>query len=271
MPIGLFPKVLPHAREVPPLVVYLPSCSASPSSRPSRLPCRPAHDAGSRGRAAAPASDPAPGRASVSSLAGPPAEACLATTLCALKDEVRWRTPAWSPSQCQLIADAVQSAAEQHELSPALILAVMLNESDLDDKAVSSYERDGAVYAKDGGLMGIRCVFDQRGRCKNGFVKGMTFKNIMDPFTNIALGARELAYYRNGGGVEKRVVRVRGADGSRGKDQERALPPRHPRLLAPGGPVWVACRQRTFLVFSSIWPSAPRTRTSRFSAPPPLR
>jgi Transglycosylase SLT domain len=145
--------------------------------------------------------------------AAPGVEVCLATTLCALKDEVRWRTPAWSPGQCQLYAEAVQSAAEQHGLSPALILAVMLNESDLDEKAVSSYERDGAVYAKDGGLMGIRCVFDQRGRCKNGFVKGMTFKNIMDPFTNIALGARELAYYRHGGGVEKRVVRVRGADG----------------------------------------------------------
>jgi hypothetical protein len=150
---------------------------------------------------------------SVSSLSGPRADACLASTLCALKDEVRWRTPAWSPSQCQTIADAVQSAAEQHELSPALILGVMLNESDLDEKAVSSYDRDGVVYAKDGGLMGIRCVFDERGRCKNGFVKGLTFKTIMDPATNIALGARELAYYRNGGGVEKRVQRVRGEDG----------------------------------------------------------
>lgn len=152
-------------------------------------------------------------KSSAVSLAGPAADACLATTLCALKDEVRWRTPAWSPSQCKLMADAVQSAAEQHNLSPALIVAVMLNESDLDDKAVSSYDRDGVVYAKDGGLMGIRCVFDERGRCKNGFVKGMSWKSIMDPATNIALGARELAYYRNGGGVEKRVLRVRGADG----------------------------------------------------------
>jgi hypothetical protein len=139
--------------------------------------------------------------------------ACLASTLCALKDEIRWGTPGWSPSQCQLIAEAVQSAADQHGLSPALILGVMLNESDLDDKAVSSYRRDGVVYAKDGGLMGIRCVFDGRGRCKNGFVKGLTFKTIMDPFTNIALGARELAYYAKGGGVEKRVTRERAADG----------------------------------------------------------
>ena len=145
--------------------------------------------------------------------AAPQAEVCLATTMCALKDGVRWRTPPWSPSQCRLYAEAVEAAAEQHGLSPALILAVMLNESDLDEKAVSAYRRDGVVYAKDGGLMGIRCVFDQRGRCNNGFVKGMTFKNVMDPFTNIALGARELAYYRNGGGVEKRVIRVRGADG----------------------------------------------------------
>ncbi len=163
---------------------------------------------------AAPQAEPAAAvLASASSLSGPRADACLASTICALKDEVRWRAPAWSPSKCQLIADAVQSAAEQHDLSPALIVAVMLNESDLDDKAVASYERDGAVYAKDGGLMGIRCVFDERGRCKNGFVKGLTFKNIMDPFTNIALGARELAYYRNGGGVEKRVTRLLASDG----------------------------------------------------------
>ena len=154
-----------------------------------------------------PAHPPGPAEAS------PQAEVCLATTLCALKAGVRWRTPAWSPSQCRLYAEAVEAVAEQQGLSPALILAVMLNESDLDEKAASAYRRDGVVYAKDGGLMGIRCVFDQRGRCKNGFVKGMTFKNIMDPFTNIALGARELAYYRNGGGVEKRVIRVRGADG----------------------------------------------------------
>jgi hypothetical protein len=180
---------------------------------PVTVPPRATKPAPAATAAAQRAADPAPGAVSVSSLAGPQAEVCLASTLCALKDEVRWRTPGWSPSQCQLIADAVQSAAEQHDLSPALIIGVMLNESDLDDKAVSSYERDGKIYAKDGGLMGIRCVFDERGRCKNGFVKGLSFKQIMDPFTNIALGARELAYYRNGGGVEKRTVRLRGADG----------------------------------------------------------
>jgi hypothetical protein len=184
---------------------FLPSVPGAVMPRAER----PAPAALSAASVKAPASQPV----AVTSLAGPAAQACLATTLCALKDQVRWRTPGWTPSQCQQIADAVQSAAEQHDLSPALLLAVMLNESDLDDKAVSSYTRDGVVYAKDGGLMGIRCVFDARGRCKNGFVKGLTFKTIMDPATNIALGARELAYYRNGGGVEKRVVRVRGADG----------------------------------------------------------
>ena len=111
------------------------------------------------------------------------------------------------------MADAVQSAADQYRLSPALILAVMMNESDMNDKAVASYQRNGAVYAKDGGLMGIRCVFDSAGRCGNGLVKGMSFKKVMDPATNIALGARSLAYFRDEGGVEKRVERVRGADG----------------------------------------------------------
>lgn len=141
----------------------------------------------------------------------PSPRACLATTLCALKHQVRWKDQAWSEVECARLADAVQSAADQYRLSPALILAVMMNESDLDEKAVSSYQRDGAVYAKDGGLMGIRCVFDERGRCGNR--QGMSFKKLMDPATNIALGAQALAYFRDGGGVETRTERVRGADG----------------------------------------------------------
>jgi hypothetical protein len=181
-------------------LLIFPSLSGATTVRPSPVPKVP------RPSLFSPALPPPANATST------PPTACLATTLCALKDQVRWRAPAWSPVQCQRLADAVQSAADQYRLSPALILAVMMNESDMNEKAVASYERDGAVYAKDGGLMGIRCVFDSRGRCKNGFVKGMTFKKVMDPATNIALGAQSLAYFRDSG-VEKRIERVRGADG----------------------------------------------------------
>jgi hypothetical protein len=144
--------------------------------------------------------------------AAPAPRVCLTTTLCALKQQVRGKDLPWSEAECQRVAEAVESAAEEYQLSPALIVAVMMNESDLDEKAVASYQRDGKVYAKDGGLMGIRCVFDERGRCGNGFVKGMSFKKLMDPATNIALGARLLAYFRESG-VETRTERVRGASG----------------------------------------------------------
>ncbi|HEY0709902.1 MAG TPA: transglycosylase SLT domain-containing protein [Polyangia bacterium] len=130
-----------------------------------------------------------------------------------MKDTVRWRTPAWTKRTCERVADAVLASAEKYNLSPALILAVMLNESDLDEKAATPYFRGGAVYAKDSGLMGIRCVFDGRGRCGNGHVRGMRARDVADPVTNIELGARELAYTRDKGGVERRTVRVRGNDG----------------------------------------------------------
>ena len=138
---------------------------------------------------------------------------CLADTLCAIKDKVRWGTPAWSPRTCRRVADAVLSSAAQYQLPPALLLAVMINESDLDEKAATSYHRQGSLYAKDAGLMGIRCVFDRRGRCGNGHVRGLSFRSVMDPVKNVALGARELAYFRDEGGVEKRTVRERTAAG----------------------------------------------------------
>ena len=165
--------------------------------------------------AAAIALPPAPAPAPARVAAAPPetTPACLAATLCALQDEVRWRTPAWSPATCLRTADAVLAAAGKYDLSPALIVAVMLNESDLNEKASIPYYRDGELYAKDGGLMGVRCVFGDPGRCDNGHVQGLSFRAIMDPVKNVELGAKALAYFRDKGGVEKKVVRERNAQG----------------------------------------------------------
>ena len=133
----------------------------------------------------------------------------LANTICAVKDRVRWRAPAWKAEFCQKVAHAVLESSERYQVPPALILAVMINESDMNEATFRTTAREGAVYAKDGGLMGIRCIVDKRGRCGNGHVRGMTWKEVMDPATNIALGARELAHYRDGGGVAKVTVRTR--------------------------------------------------------------
>jgi len=141
-----------------------------------------------------------------------PDEGCLASFICGVKNKVRWRQPAWTPDFCRTVSHAVLSAAREHDVEPSLLLAVMLNESDLSEKAFLVSERNGVVYAKDSGLMGIRCVVDDKGRCTNGSVRGMTWKELMDPVTNIHIGAHELAKWRTSG-VVRATVRQRDAQG----------------------------------------------------------
>jgi hypothetical protein len=145
----------------------------------------------------------APGRATVPNVV---AESCLAQTICAVKERIRWQTPAWTPSQCRKIADAVSESAKRHDLSPTLLLAIMVNESDMNEKSARTYTRNGKIYAKDGGLMAIRCMPDEKERCTNGNVRGVAWKDLMNPVTNIELGARELAHWREGGGVTTTTI-----------------------------------------------------------------
>jgi hypothetical protein len=142
-----------------------------------------------------------------------PSEDCLASTICVIKDRVRWRAPAWKPEVCQKIAHEILESAERYQIPPALILAVMINESDMNENTFRTTVRAGAVYAKDGGLMGIRCIVDKKGHCSNAHVRGMSWKTVMNPATNIELGAKELAHYRDGGGVNKVTMRVRDSKG----------------------------------------------------------
>jgi hypothetical protein len=140
-------------------------------------------------------------------------ETCFAETVCRLKEKLRWQKPAWDANFCRDIAHSFVEAADEFELNPALLLAIAINESDLDEKAESPTVRGDSVYAKDGGLMGIRCILDKKGSCTNGHVKGRTWSSIMSPQENIEIGARELAHYRDGGGIERVEKRVRGRDG----------------------------------------------------------
>jgi hypothetical protein len=143
----------------------------------------------------------------------PPSTSCLATTLCEVKDRVRWRTAAWKPAFCERVAAAVLEAAKRHDVPPSLILAVMINESDMNEKAFRTTMKAGTVYAKDGGLMGIRCVVGKEGRCINGNVRGVKWQDIMDPVKNIDLGARELGHWKHGGGITDVTIRTRDTDG----------------------------------------------------------
>jgi hypothetical protein len=138
---------------------------------------------------------------------------CLARTICAIKDKIRWQTPAWSDATCREIGQAVLTSAKRHNLSPTLLLAVMINESDLNEKAARPTLHDTKIYAKDSGLMAIRCVLDRRDHCINGNVRGMSWSDVMSPAKNIELGARELAYWRDGGATTNVVVKLRDASG----------------------------------------------------------
>ena len=142
-----------------------------------------------------------------------PSLSCLANTICEVKDRVRWGTPAWKPAFCESIASAVLESAKRHDVPPSLILAVMINESDMNEKAFRTTVKDGSLYAKDGGLMGIRCVVDKRGKCINGNVRGLKWTDVMNPVRNIDLGARELGHWRHGGGIRTVTVRVRDGHG----------------------------------------------------------
>jgi hypothetical protein len=156
--------------------------------------------------------------------AAPAGDTCLAEALCSLKGRIARRKP-WAPGLCQTLARGITASAARHGLSPALLLAVMIQESDLDEQAARVSHSRGAI-AKDSGLMGIRCVLDGRGRCTNGLVRGLPWRQVMDPLTNIELGARYLAHYRDGAGRSRITVRVRQPDGSVVL-AERNVPCRH--------------------------------------------
>jgi len=165
-------------------------------------------------------------RLSATSATAGPSVSCMASTICEVKERVRWRTPAWKPAFCEEIARAVLESSKRYAIPPPLILAVMINESDMNEKAFRTTMKSGSLYAKDGGLMGIRCIVDEQGRCTNGFVRGLTWKEVMDPVTNIDLAARELARWRDGGGVTSVTVRTRDGNGEL-RAKQRNVPCTH--------------------------------------------
>jgi hypothetical protein len=177
----------------------------------------------------------------------PPDVHCLARTICAIKEKIRWQSPAWTEGACQRIAKDVLQSAARHHLSPTLLLAVMINESDLNENAARLTIRANKVYAKDSGLMAIRCVLDRHNHCLNGNVRGKAWEEVMNPATNIELGARELAYWRDGGASTTTLVKLRDGRGHVHTAMKR-VPCRHkdhaywahynhgPRYIARGYP-----------------------------------
>lgn len=135
---------------------------------------------------------------------------CFARRLCAVKEHIRWRTPAWDGETCLALATAIKDTAAKYFLDPSLILATLVNESELNENAVRVTYIGKKIHAKDGGLGGIRCILAKDAKtCVNSLVYGVTWKEVMVPTTNIGLTGKILAYYRDGGAITKKTVKVR--------------------------------------------------------------
>lgn len=134
-----------------------------------------------------------------------PDRSCFIETACKIQSKVAPRKKVWTDEQCESIAGAFYDIGEEVGISPELLLAVSINESDLNAKSRLSYERDGKIWAVDVGLMGIRCVLGKSQRCININGQRVTLTQLQDPKENIRLGAEMLKRLR-----DERVVYVSG-------------------------------------------------------------
>ena len=121
---------------------------------------------------------------------------CFIETLCAVKEKVRWPkgdTTKWSYEKCQGIGRAFLEAGEKYEISPALLVAIAINESELDEKALAVVKKNDQVYAYDVGMTQTRCVVGKNDKCLNGYTKGRTVAELLRPAVNIDTEAKILA------------------------------------------------------------------------------
>lgn len=122
-----------------------------------------------------------------------PSPEVTAELVCRTQNAIRWKEPAWSWLKCKDISLDFQVAGIGYGLDPALLFAIAVTESDLREKAMRD---DGR--GKDCGLMAVRCIPDEHGRCKNWPVRGLTPAKLLRPSTNIDSGAKILALMHKG-------------------------------------------------------------------------
>ena len=137
------------------------------------------------------------------------ADSCMVKTICAVKQKIRWMTPAWTPQECQRIANAIESSSKQHDLQP--------DAAARDHDQRERHEREGVP-----GLLVARRQGLREGRRVDGnpltwsttkIIVSMAMcaawpgKTSWTRSTNIEVGARELAYWRDGGGITSRTIK----------------------------------------------------------------
>lgn len=101
--------------------------------------------------------------------------------LCAVKAAILWRERAWTPAECQRVADAFNDTQD-----PRRFFAMSINESDLRERAQRvTMLADGRI-ARDLGLLAVRCVTEPGSdRCANGAARGLYASQLLDPAVNV--------------------------------------------------------------------------------------
>ena len=112
-----------------------------------------------------------------------------ARQVCAVKAAIRFGQRAWTPRECERIADAFNETE-----NPVQSMAIAINESDLRERAINVQPK--GVF--DVGLMAVRCVTrtfaeDTQDICLNGAARGLTVAKLLDPVVNIRTAAAVLA------------------------------------------------------------------------------
>lgn len=121
---------------------------------------------------------------------------CFIENLCSLKEAVRWKTPAWTEGMCKKVGRALIREAAENGIPRYLLLSVMINESDMNEKAARLTLKAGRLVAWDGGLMGVRCKVGPDGKSCTNYKGRFKYRDLLKVETSIKLGAKKLAAVR---------------------------------------------------------------------------
>ena len=113
--------------------------------------------------------------------------------VCAVQHAIRWKDDPWSDAICEKHAWAFATSGQRWGFDPLQLLAMDIIESDMRPN-VQREDRS----ALDVGEMAVRCKLGPDGKCTNKPVKGLTPAQLMDPVTNIDMGARILRELHGG-------------------------------------------------------------------------
>jgi hypothetical protein len=87
------------------------------------------------------------------------------------------------------------------------LLAIMVNESDMNEKSARSYTRDGKIYAKDGGLMADPLHARRQGAAaRTGTCAASRGKDLMNPRDEHRAGRARARALARGGGVVRTTI-----------------------------------------------------------------